>query len=344
VSGINNLSSVSSPSTVVIVSSGGSAMPELPEVETVKRGLAPQLAGRRILEVTLGKTDFVDEPELLLRELPGRVIRLVERYGKFLLLRLEAAKESVPSRDDGALLVHLGMTGWLVPQAASQPRAKHTHAALLLDDGRELRYVDQRRFGRMAYLDRDRLETELRRWGADPLETSRPEFERRITGRRARVKALLLDQRVLRGVGNIYADESLWRAKIHPAVLGSRLSKQTTDALYHALRRILLRAIRMRGSTISDFLDAEGLPGEYQRHHRVYGREGKPCVRCRSLIERVMVAGRSSYVCPHCQRPPRGFRTVGLDKRVRNPNASTGKRNALRRLNSKATRRAQGFF
>lgn len=307
-------------------------MPELPEVETVKRGLAPQLAGRRIVAVTLGKTDFVDEPELLQRELPGRVIRLVERYGKFLLLRFEAAKEPAPSRGEGVLLVHLGMTGWLIPQTASQPRAKHTHAALLLDDGRELRYVDPRRFGRMAYLEGDRLETELRRWGADPLETSRPEFQRRIAGRRARVKALLLDQRVLRGVGNIYADESLWHAKIHPAVLGSRLSARATGALYHALRRILLRAIRLRGSTISDFLDADGLPGEYQLHHRVYGREGKPCVRCRSVIQRVRVAGRSSYVCPRCQRPPRGFRTASLRKRVRIPKTSKGKRNTIRRL------------
>src|SRR5260370_14435275 len=124
--------------------------------------------------------------------------------------------------------------------------------------------------------------------------------------RRARVKALLLDQGVLRGVGNIYADESLWRAKIHPAGLGTHLTRKQAEALHHALRAILEKAIAMRGSSISDFLDAEGEPGEYQRRHRAYGREGKRCYRCRKPIRRAIVAGRSSYFCPRCQPAPRG--------------------------------------
>jgi formamidopyrimidine-DNA glycosylase len=280
-------------------------MPELPEVETVARGLQLGIAGRRILTVTLGKTDFIDEPALLERELPGQRIRAVERYGKFLLLRLENGGEDGTPKAESALLVHLGMTGLLMPRLVSEPQAKHTHVVMLLDDGRELRYIDARRFGRMAYLAGERLQAELRRFGADPLESGLEEFAQTIQGRRARVKALLLDQRVLRGVGNIYADESLWKAKIHPAHLGARLKRAQVEKLYRALQEILQKAIALRGSSISDFLDAEGLPGDYQRHHRVYDREGKACARCKTPIRRIIVAGRSSYFCPNCQKTPR---------------------------------------
>ena len=285
-------------------------MPELPEVETVARGLQREVAGRRIVSVTLGKTDFIDDPAVVERELPGQRICLVERYGKFLLLRLEQAEEGHKKTEEAALLVHLGMTGMMMPQSLNEPHMKHTHVVLLLDDGRELRYIDPRRFGRMAYLAGPVLREELRRFGADPLEAGLEEFTQRIRGRRARIKALLLDQSVLRGVGNIYADESLWKARIHPAHLGSRLKPTQMKALHRALQEILRKAIVMRGSSISDFLDAEGLPGEYQRHHRVYGREGKPCFRCRTPVRRVIVAGRSSYFCPNCQKAPPGWRKV----------------------------------
>jgi formamidopyrimidine-DNA glycosylase len=283
-------------------------MPELPEVETVARGLQQRIAGRRILGVTLGKTDFIDNPEVVEQELPGQEIRRIERYGKFLLLRLKRAEQTRGSSCESALLVHLGMTGMLMPLPAGQPAAKHTHVVLLLDDGCELRYVDARRFGRIAYLAGEVLEEELRRFGADPLEVGLEEFVSRIRERGARVKALLLDQHVLRGIGNIYADESLWKAKIHPAHLGSRLRPSQAQKLYRVLQDILEQAIVMRGSSISDFLDAEGKPGEYQRHHRVYGREGKKCFRCKTPIRRVTVAGRSSYFCPTCQKAPNGWK------------------------------------
>jgi formamidopyrimidine-DNA glycosylase len=292
-------------------------MPELPEVETVTRGLRQAILGRRILSVTLGKTDFIDDPAAIEEHLPGRQIEAVERYGKFMLLRLSAAGDAnrVSSNGESApawLLVHLGMTGQLAPASGAQPREKHTHVCLLLDDGRELRYTDARRFGRIAYLTEAPLAEELVGFGADPLEVSADEFARRIRSRRARVKALLLDQGVLRGVGNIYADESLWRAKIHPARLGARLTGKQAETLRRALREILEKAIVMRGSSISDFLDASGEPGEYQRHHRVYGREGENCFRCRTMIRRAIVAGRSSYFCPKCQPGPRGFSALPL--------------------------------
>jgi formamidopyrimidine-DNA glycosylase len=281
-------------------------MPELPEVETVARGLQREIAGRKILRVTLGKTDFIDDPAAVERELPGRTILRVERYGKFLLLRLGTADGRGTSEAESALLVHLGMTGTLRPRPANEETVKHTHVVMLLDDGRELRYSDPRRFGRMAYLAGEVLRGELQRFGADPLETGLAEFAQRIRERRARIKALLLDQSVLRGVGNIYADESLWKAKIHPARLGAQLKGEQLEELYAVLQEILKKAIVLRGSSISDFLDAEGMPGEYQRHHRVYGREGKTCFRCKTPIRRVIVAGRSSYFCPKCQVPPRG--------------------------------------
>ena len=282
-------------------------MPELPEVETVARGLQAEIAGRSILSLTVGKSDFIDDPALLEKELPGRKIRAVERYGKFLLLRL-ANRERSGAAEEGALLVHLGMTGLLMPRPVNEPQTKHTHVVMQLDDGRELRYTDARRFGRMAYLAGERLQAELRRFGVDPLETRLEEFTEAIHRRRARIKALLLDQHVLRGVGNIYADESLWKAKIHPAHLGARLKQGQLAELYGALQEILRRAIALRGSSISDFLDAEGLPGDYQRHHRVYDREGKGCVRCKTPIRRAVVAGRSSYFCPKCQKAPKGWK------------------------------------
>ncbi|MCU1315907.1 MAG: Formamidopyrimidine-DNA glycosylase [Candidatus Acidoferrum typicum] len=297
-------------------------MPELPEVETVARGLRQAILGRRILSVTLGKTDFIDDPAALEQHLPGRQIEAVERYGKFMLLRLSAVTRATVVASNGdvapaSLLVHLGMTGQIAPSPAGQPLEKHTHVCLLLDDGRELRYTDARRFGRIAYLTKALLDEELMGFGADPLEVSKEEFVNRICGRHARIKALLLDQSVLRGVGNIYADESLWKAKIHPARLGAKLSGKQTETLRRVLQDILRKAIVLRGSSISDFLDAEGQPGEYQRHHRVYGREGKNCHRCRTPIRRAIVAGRSSYFCPRCQPSPRGVVTLSLPAKKR---------------------------
>jgi formamidopyrimidine-DNA glycosylase len=297
-------------------------MPELPEVETVVRGLQKSVLGRKILSVWIGKSDFIDNPAEFSR-LSGQKIAAIERFGKFMLLRLTngeesaaaetetvvAVAESAASRERKAyaasLLVHLGMTGQIAPSAADIPLEKHTHVSLTLDDGRELRYTDARRFGRMAYLTADLLAKEIAGAGADPLEVGAAEFAERVRSRNARIKALLLDQSVFRGVGNIYADESLWRAKIHPARVGAKLSVKEVETLRRVLQEILNRAIVMRGSSISDFLDANGEPGEYQRHHRAYGREGKPCYRCRTPIRRVIVAGRSSYFCPKCQPAPR---------------------------------------
>jgi formamidopyrimidine-DNA glycosylase len=292
-------------------------MPELPEVETVVRGLRRTVLGRRIVSVTLGKTNFIDDPTALEQHLPGRVIDAVDRHGKFMLLRFSAVQSGGRPVANGdalpaSLLVHLGMTGQIGPSPAAQPAEKHTHVTFALDDGRELRYVDPRRFGRMAYLTEAMLAEEIRRSGADPLEVSAEEFASRIITRSARIKAMLLDQSVLRGVGNIYADESLWRAKIHPARVGTKISKKEAELLRRALKDILEKAIVLRGSSISDFVDATGEPGEYQLHHRAYGREGRKCFRCGEILRRGIVAGRSSFFCPRCQPAPRGFKALAL--------------------------------
>lgn len=277
-------------------------MPELPEVETVARGLRIALPGRRILEVRLGKTDFIENPAALKEQLPGKQIRAVGRQGKFLLVELESSREKAK---DLGLLIHLGMTGQIRVCPPEAPVAPHTHVFLALDDGRELRYTDIRRFGRMRLLMDGAREEVLGSLASDPLEMTEKQFATAISSRRSRVKALLLNQHVTSGVGNIYADESLWRARIHPMRIGAMLKRDEIHRLYRTVRDVLNEAIRLRGSSVSDYVDSEGQRGEFQQRHRVYQREGKKCFRCGSKIRRAIVAGRSSHFCPRCQRAPR---------------------------------------
>ncbi len=277
-------------------------MPELPEVETVARGLQSALPGRRIVSVRLGKTDFIEDPAALERDLPGSHIVSVRRYGKFMLIDLQPrdARESKFS-----LQVHLGMTGRMVVSAPEEPVPPHTHVFIALDNGCEVRYTDPRRFGFMRIVADGAREALLAKLGLEPLSASEPEFRDRIHTRRARIKALLLDQHVLGGMGNIYTDESLWRARINPKRLGANLSAREIHELCRAMRQVLTEAIESRGSSISDFVDSYGLPGNFQQKHRVYDREGLKCFRCGTRIKRAIVAGRSSYFCPHCQPEPR---------------------------------------
>jgi formamidopyrimidine-DNA glycosylase len=285
-------------------------MPELPEVETIVRGLRTVLPGHIIVSVRLGKTDFIEDPLALGELLPGRRIEAVERLGKFICLQLAATPAAKEPDRVMNLIVHLGMTGWLGVRRQQDPIAPHTHAFFELEDGRELRYTDIRRFGQMLLLAGEQIGAFGDRLGREPLEISAGEFNRRLAGRRARIKALLLDQSVFRGIGNIYADETLWQARIHPARLAAGLNAAQLAGLRKAIRRVLQQAIEDRGSSISNFVDAEGQPGEYQQRHRAYGREGKPCFRCGAKIRRAIVAGRSSYFCPRCQRAPGRVRSI----------------------------------
>ena len=280
-------------------------MPELPEVETVVRGLRASLPGRTILDVRLGKTDFIDDPVALGERLPGSRILGVTRLGKFIAIDLVPVGAATDATERLYLVIHLGMTGQLMTRLANDPVPPHTHAFFGLDDGHELRYTDVRRFGRMLLVPESQIAVFRERLGAEPLEISLTEFCARFGSRGARVKALLLDQGILRGVGNIYADESLFRARIHPARIARNLTQTQLAALHRAIREILTSAIRLRGSSVSDYVDSDGRRGEFQFRHRVYQREGKACVRCREKIRRVIVAGRSSHFCPRCQPAPR---------------------------------------
>jgi formamidopyrimidine-DNA glycosylase len=282
-------------------------VPELPEVETIVRGLQIVLPGRSIIGIQLGKTDFIEDPGALERELPGCCISSVRRHGKFIVIALarEIPRVESDTLDKWLLLVHLGMTGQLTVSSSADPLPPHTHVRFLLDDGSELWYTDIRRFGSIRFIPESLRDKFLGRLGVDPLEASEEAFRGRLVGRRARIKALLLDQHVFRGMGNIYTDESLWRARLHPSRLASGLRREETARLYEAVQKILHEAIRLRGSSVSDYVDANGERGEFQLRHRVYQREGKKCFRCGALIRRAIVAGRSSYFCPRCQPPPR---------------------------------------
>jgi formamidopyrimidine-DNA glycosylase len=277
-------------------------MPELPEVETIVRGLRGILPGRRIVELRAGKIQVVRDPAALGERVAGSRFRSIRRVGKFLHLELEPL---APEHEALHLVIHLGMTGQLRVVDANEAIEPHTHVFFMLDDGRELRFRDPRRFGRVLLATGTAMEGMFKNLGADPLNAGEDEFRAQIGGRRARIKALLLDQHVFRGMGNIYADESLWRAKIHPARLAANLKADEVKRLHAAVRGILEEAIALKGSSVSDYVGADGQRGEFQMRHRVYQREGEKCFRCRTEIRRVIIAGRSSHFCPTCQPVPR---------------------------------------
>lgn len=262
-------------------------MPELPEVETVVRSLRPHLLGRRIqnAEFRAGRV-LIGSAQKMAAAVAGQTIRGIDRYGKFIAMRL----------DRGVLTVHLGMTGRLQIDA---PPAKWTHAILTLDRG-VLTYEDSRQFGRIEYgPDVPHRVTKL---GPEPLEITLDEFSRRLKARQAPVKAALLNQAVVRGVGNIYADEALFRAGIHPGRRASSLRKDRVERLYRSMREVLAEAIESRGSSVSNYVDGQGRKGGFQMLHRVYGRTGEPCAKCGAPIRKTTVAQRGTHYCGKCQK------------------------------------------
>ena len=263
-------------------------MPELPEVETVTRSIAP-LVGRRIVSAEFRCLRILrgGDPDRMAKRLQGRRIGGVKRYGKFIVLALEGG---------GYLMVHLGMTGRLL---LGGPAGKHTHATLTLDRG-VLLYDDSRQFGCVEFS--EEFPARVARLGPEPLEVGFEEFARDLKRRKTRIKAVLLNQRFVRGIGNIYADEALFRAGIHPMALAYRLRADRVRKLHRAIVEVLTEAIAAGGSSISDYVDAEGRKGFFQFSHRVYQRTGEPCVKCGAPIRRVMVAQRSSHYCAHCQK------------------------------------------
>ena len=266
-------------------------MPELPEVETVARSIAP-LVGRRIVSAEFRSVRILrgGNPDRMAAGLAGRRIAGVKRYGKFLVMPLEGG---------GYLLIHLGMTGRLL---LGGPAGKHTHVILTLDKG-VLLFDDSRQFGSFQ-LSED-FPARVARLGPEPLDISAADFTAALKRHKTSIKALLLNQTFLRGVGNIYADEALFRAGIHPLTAANRLRAERAKKLHEALQAVLREAIEAGGSSISDYVDAEGRRGFFQFSHRVYQRTGEACVICGTAIQRVIVTQRSSHFCPKCQRRPR---------------------------------------
>lgn len=258
-------------------------MPELPEVETIVRDLAPRLTGRRIAGFEVIAPLVV---KTTLEGLAGETIRAVKRHGKTIVLECGG----------GVLAIHLGMTGKLLSGGAINA---YTRVVFTLDQG-ELLYEDIRQFGRIQW--GPRMPDRLARLGPDALAISEPEFVARLRSHGARVKAILLNQQFLRGLGNIYADESLFRARIHPRAVASSISRRRAAALYAAINEVLLEAIAHRGSSVSDYVDASGVRGGFQQWHRVYGRQGELCLSCGTPIRRIVVAQRGTHFCPRCQR------------------------------------------
>lgn len=281
-------------------------MPELPEVETIARGLDQRVADDVIESVWLGekpeplKSSAEEIASVLER---SRIVR-VRRVGKHIVFDLERPSRNgkrAPLRH-GQWIVHLGMTGRIQVTDPDAELLKHTHAVLRLKSGRELRFVDPRRFGRLAVVRTDaKAATGFAAPGDEPLGSLIDRFITLFRGRKTPIKSALLNQKLLSGVGNIYADESLFRAGIRPRRRAASLTREQLRRLHAALQEVLHEAIALGGSSVSDYVDAEGNQGFFQLQHRVYGREGEPCLVCQTPIKRIIIAGRSSHYCPHCQ-------------------------------------------
>ena len=282
-------------------------MPELPEVETIARGVNARVRGDRIVEAWFSShpQPFKTAPALLAKGLEGRVILDVHRTGKHIVCELGAPsgpKTSQPSahQPSAQWIVHLGMTGRLLVTTPSGPVASHTHARLTLASGREIRFVDPRRFGRLELRDLEQGAV-FRGAGKEPLNIAADDFAALFRGRKLAIKAALLNQTLLTGVGNIYADESLFRAGIRPRRRAGRLTRAELECLRVALKTVLEHAIRLGGSSVSDYVDADGVRGFFQLEHCVYLRTGQPCRTCSAPIRRILLAGRGTHYCPSCQ-------------------------------------------
>jgi formamidopyrimidine-DNA glycosylase len=283
-------------------------MPELPEVETIARGVHERVRGRRIVQVWFAShpQPFKTPAAHQARQLEGRPIVAVHRTGKHIVCELGAALGAPSGKQSGKnagaqWIVHLGMTGRLLVTTPDAPVAPHTHARLGLSGGLELRFVDPRRFGRLDFRDLGR-KAGFSAPGAEPLAIGSAEFAALFHGRRLSIKAALLNQSLLAGVGNIYADESLFRAGIRPHKSCGRLTRAELERLRVALNEVLQAAIRLGGSSVSDYVDAEGMRGFFQLEHCVYQRTGLPCRVCQTLVRRIVVTGRGTHYCPKCQR------------------------------------------
>lgn len=278
-------------------------MPELPEVETVVRGLRVAVIGDTIESVWIGpRTQPLKSPASeIASTLEGATIAAVRRMGKHILIDLAHPSPDhqisrSPDVPDAHWIVHLGMTGQLVVAQPEAQLLKHTHLVARLTSGRELRFTDPRMFGKLS------VTHEFEPGGTEPLDIGKEQFAKLFRGRKTPIKSALLNQQLVRGVGNIYADEALFRAGIRPRRRAASLTREDLRRLHRTVQQVLREAIDAGGSSVSDYVGATGEPGFFQLQHRVYGREGEPCLRCKTAIKRVVISGRSSHYCPKCQK------------------------------------------
>jgi formamidopyrimidine-DNA glycosylase len=274
-------------------------MPELPEVETIVRGLQTRVAGDGILSVWVGsrKQPLKSSAAKIASTLTGKRILRVHRMGKHIVFDL-AGRHAAVSAPEAQWVVHLGMTGRMLVCEPEAEAAKHTHLSATLNSGRELRFIDARMFGKLAVVSPARFDP----GGLEPLEVDLATFVSLFRGRKTPIKSALLNQKLLRGVGNIYADEALARAGIRPQRRAVSISRADLERLHSATQAVLREAIKLGGSSVSDYVGADGEEGFFQLQHRVYGREGEPCLICKTPIRRLVIAGRSSQYCPKCQK------------------------------------------
>jgi formamidopyrimidine-DNA glycosylase len=275
-------------------------VPELPEVETVRRSIAPVLEGTRLEEVEIRDPRLVRpfDPSIVASALVGERVAEVGRRGKYLIVGFESGR---------SLLIHLRMTGSLRhAQSGALADDPYTRAVLRLDNGSDVAYRDVRRFGTWELFEQDELAPYLAaRLGPEPLGTfSAARLGKRLDGRRAPLKSALLDQRTVAGLGNIYVDEALWRSRLHPLRLGGSLDSDELGRLYRAVRNVLRKGIERQGSTLRDYALPDGAYGTMQDDFRAYGRGGEPCDRCGRPLTRIVVGGRTTTFCPHCQTLP----------------------------------------
>ena len=273
-------------------------MPELPEVESVRRRLAPVLEGRVFEQVRIADPRLTRpfDPVDVARELEGERVALVDRRGKYLIVRFASGR---------ALVIHLRMTGSLRHAAEGELQDDpHRRAVVTLDDGSDVAYRDVRRFGTWLLLEPSEVDTYIdTKVGREPLDDAykAKHLAEKLEHRRAPIKAAILDQRTVAGVGNIYADEALWRARVHPLTPANELTPDEVKAVHKGIRASLQAGVRRQGSTLRDYQLPDGSSGTAQERFKVYGRAGLPCERCGTPIDKIRVAGRGTYYCPTCQ-------------------------------------------
>lgn len=282
-------------------------MPELPEIEVIVQGLGEKVEGLTISKISVNFPNIIKNRNPSgIKKLQGEKIRKIYRRGKFILADFSGG---------GMILTHLGMTGRLLVMPTDQEIPKHSHIVIdLKENCQRLVYNDSRRFGKIIYSlnGEGRIEDELASLGDDPTAITFENFYSKLSNHKRMIKPLLLDQSILSGLGNIYTDESLFSAGIHPRYLSHEIPEDKALALYDSIKAILRAAIEAGGSTINSYKREDGSPGYFQFEHKVYGKTGRPCPVCGTIIERIMAGGRSSSICINCQKPPAARQTARM--------------------------------